>query len=411
VSASDDFASVLEAGRLAPSTYNSQPWLFVWLRSPDVLRRVGEEPARDEWLLLLEDESRRIPEGDPAAAETLISLGACLTNLVLAGKSAGGSSAVRFVDESHPAVASLRGRGALPGHARPVALVGWSSGQGNGKPPRPPSRQPSLSVFLDGKRLDDSSPSGDGREPATPFETRRSERGAYAPRPLPRALLDASFAVASDLLTSVALPPVAVFATEDPAKIARARRLLSRSIRTALGRTAVAREAAYWFRPSRDDALRRGDGEALDAAGFRGVQLWLARLALHPSLGPVLMRLGGAWHVGRRSALNVPTSPLLLTWASLPGTGSPWESEATRECFLSVGCAVEAVWLGLTAAGAGLQFMTPCVVFPDSRNELAKIMELPHGYVPLSLQRAGYPDSPSREPPIRRPLSEIVRIV
>jgi hypothetical protein len=243
------------------------------------------------------------------------------------------------------------------------------------------------------------------------FERRRSERGPYAARPLPRPVLDRAASSARRVLASLPHQPLALFVTADPERVARARRLLRRSIRSALSVPAVVREAAAWFPPSRERARQRGDGEPLDAAGWSGVELWLARRALHPRLGPLLMRLGGAGHVARRYSKNVTESAGLLCWASLPETASPWESATSRElCFLAAGGAIEGAWLSLTADGAGLQFMTACAVSSESRRELADVFGLPRGYAPLSVQRCGYPDPPSTERPIRRPLDQLLDI-
>jgi hypothetical protein len=67
--------------------------------------------------------------------------------------------------------------------------------------------------------------------------------------------------------------------------------------------------------------------------------------------------------------------------------GQDTAESAAKRCFVPTGCAIEACWLTLTAAGAGTQVLTPCVIFPESRRELAEILKLPPGYEPLSLQR------------------------
>jgi nitroreductase len=409
VSAVDDLlASVLEAARLAPSTYNTQPWRFAWLRSAELLRNLPGAAAGDSAaLLLLEDTGRRIPQADPAAAETLLSLGACLANIVLAAEAAGWSARVVLADGHPDLVAVLRRVSALRPAARPVAVVRFDADGG----PRPPDAGPSpLRVYLEGELLEPTQGASLLAERAI-FERRRSERAPYTPRPLPRPVLERGVSAARQIVVSLPHEPLALFVTADPERLARARRLLRRSIRRALSIPAIVNEAAAWFPPSREHALERGEGEPLDAAGWSGVELWLARRALQPRLGPILMRLGGAERVARRYSKNVTASAVLLCWATLPETASPWEGEGGRELsFLSAGCAIEAFWLSLTADGAGLQFMTACTVSPESRKELADIIGLPTGYTPLSVQRAGYPNPPSAERPIRRPLAELIDV-
>jgi nitroreductase len=361
-------AGVLEAGRLAPSTYNSQPWRFVWMRSTRTLA-------------VLEETRRRIPLADPAGAETLQSLGACLANIVLAARDAGWRPEVELVADSHPVAAELRERGLVSGEVLPVALV---------RLPEEAARPPHLE----------------------PFARRRSERAPYDGRPLDGDLLDRAAAAAGELVGAVGAEPVALHVTSDPEKIRRAARLLSDSTHRELRQPPLFREVASWLRYSRERARETGDGEPLDAFGFGAAELWLARRTLSERWGPLMMRLGGAWRVGRRNASSVPTSGALTMWATASHGPSPWrEPKRAALTFLGAGCAVEAVWLELSAAGAGLQFMTPCLLFDDARAAIAELFDLPDGRFPLSLQRVGYPSAPSGESPIRRSLAELVAVV
>jgi hypothetical protein len=365
-------------------------------------------------LLLLEDPLRRIPEADPSGAETLISLGACLANLVLAACCEGWRSSVELVDDRH---AVTRIPGELDAHnsyMRPVALIRWQ--RGDAVPP--PGPQPlALSVFVDGEQAGRAEA---GREPMPLltrliherlFDRRRSERSPYGPDRVPPDALNRAISSATSVLGLVPHEALALYVTTNQDRRRQAQDLLFRSLLRAFRAPRIAREAAAWFRPSRETACRRGDGEPLDAFGYRGIELWLARRALSRMWGPLMMRYGGAWRIAKLSSASVSMSPSLIAWAAPSGAGSPWETRPGRDlCFLSVGCAIEAAWLSLTGDGIGLQFMTPCLLFPDSRREVAEIFGMEVGHEPLTLQRIGYPRKPSEEQAIRLPLSDLLEV-
>jgi nitroreductase len=408
-----DLARVIEAGRLAPSTYNTQPWRFLWLRSPELVERLGGDADGERWLLLVEDETRRIPVADPAAAETALSLGACLANMLLAGRCAGWQPTVVPVEEASAALAE---RGVFGGRERAAALVRWRVGGGNGAGP-PSGHGSRLRIYLDGERGEPPEAAGGlharlgGAESASLIAARRSERSPYTGRPVDAEVLGRAWAAAAELLGFVPDQDIALYVTTAPGSLARARDILYRTTHRSLRKLDLAREAASWFRHSRASANRTGDGEPLDAAGFGGAELWLARRALNEVWGPRLMRLGGARRIARRNSAGVTTSALLMLWACRAGGVSPWQADEPAACFLAAGCAVEGAWLSLSADGVGVQFMTPCLLFEESRRELAELFELEPGDVPLTLQRAGYPEAKSDELPIRRPIQELVRVV
>jgi nitroreductase len=400
---------VLEAGRLAPSTYNTQPWGFLWLRSPEVVETLGGDPARERWLLLVEDETRRIPVADPAAAETALSLGTCLGNMLLAGRSAGWKPTLVPLDEAGGALASWVRLGV---RERPAALLRWDTAGGDGAPQRS-----LLRLYMDGERAEPPDAAGGlharlgGAEPASLIAGRRSERGPYDGQALDAGALARAWSAAAELLGFLPDHEVALHATTAPERLAHARDILYRTTHRSLRRLELAREAASWFRHSRESAMRTGDGEPLDAAGLGGAELWLARRVLNERWGPRLMRLGGARRIAGRNAAGVTTSALLMLWACRAGGESPWRAGEASPAFLAAGCAVEGAWLSLSADGVGVQFMTPCLLFEESRRELAGLFELEPDEVPLTLQRVGYPQAKSEELPIRRPLQELVGVV
>jgi hypothetical protein len=67
----DKIKFLLEYAHLAPSTHNTQPWLF----------RIGENDCE-----IYYNPKLRLPEGDPTGRDLYISLGCCIENLIIAAK-------------------------------------------------------------------------------------------------------------------------------------------------------------------------------------------------------------------------------------------------------------------------------------------------------------------------------------
>jgi len=83
---------VLRYAILAPSTHNSQPWLF----------KVGERNC-----LLYADSRIKIKEADPVGRDLYISLGCCLANLTIAAKYFGIFDSVKYFPSETDAVAEI----------------------------------------------------------------------------------------------------------------------------------------------------------------------------------------------------------------------------------------------------------------------------------------------------------------
>jgi nitroreductase len=408
LAAEPELARILEAGRLAPSTYNTQPWSFMWLRSEELVRGLGGNPSSERWLLIVEDETRRIPVADPAAAETALSLGTCLANQLLAGRAAGWRPTVVPAEEAD---GLLSGSVQLDAGARPAALVRWATG-GPSIERRSATDAGRLRVVVDGEPMAPPGAEGlldHGHDMPSVIASRRSERSPYTGKPIEAEVTARAWSAAADLLGFLPDRQVALYVTSAPERLARAKDILFRTTHKSLKRLELAREAASWFRHSRASASRTGDGEPLDAAGIQGLELWLARRALNGTWGPHLLRLGGARRIASRNSGGVTSSALLMLWACRVEGDSPWRSGGTG-AFMAAGCAVEGAWLSLAADGVGVQFMTPCLLFEESRRELAELFGLEADEVPLTLQRAGYPADRSGELPIRRSLAQLVGV-
>ena len=83
--------AILEAGTLAPSGKNGQPWRFVVQREKDLLRRIAEQTVYHAWvseadclILVFLDREKSYHEIKDAQA-----IGACMENMLLAAEELG----------------------------------------------------------------------------------------------------------------------------------------------------------------------------------------------------------------------------------------------------------------------------------------------------------------------------------
>lgn len=204
---------------LAPSSHNSQPWLF---------RRHGNA------LELLADRSRALPIVDPEDRELVISCGAALFHLRVALRRFGHAGRVTMLDppDEHDAL-SLR---SVPDHLATIAL-----GE-----PRPPTRAD--------ERLFEAIPE------------RRTNRRPFDPRPVRTALLD-------DLQEAARAEGAWLAVLErDEARVALAD-LVAEADREQGADPRFRRELAAWVNPNRSRSRDGMPGYALgmgDLASYVG---------------------------------------------------------------------------------------------------------------------------------------------
>ncbi|MEJ2513737.1 MAG: nitroreductase family protein [Gammaproteobacteria bacterium] len=204
----DTAAEALALAALAPSSHNVQPWL-VLAHSPD------------RWSLALA-EDRRLPVVDPADHEALVSLGAFLENLVVAGAGLGLDVTITAFGESpdDPDLVRLNIRGGAP--ARPAVLESIRS----------------------------------RRTLRTPFS-----RAPLAPKDLEALCAD--------------IPGVSWIPAGDPAGVA-IRDAVVGAVAQQVSREDAQAELGQWLRWSPADIASRRDGLGSTDLGLRGLGAWFA---------------------------------------------------------------------------------------------------------------------------------------
>lgn len=412
-------AQVLEAASWAPSAYNTQPWRFQVLRSPDHRKEAAEalsipwDPAaRTAWVLCHLDRSRMLPVADPLGTETYIALGMACLNVQAASAASG--LGCRVWGPFGPAHAARRPRRfSPPGHLEPYFL--FEIGEGGA----PDSiREPVPAVYrLDSFRSDPlrvppppapPDRSG-GPEALACIRARRTDRvpflrGDSWPEDRTRAL-----SAARGALEAHETGEVELLLVEDPGKTMELTRLQERAWRRATGDRGRFRETCGWMRFTRREWKRRKDGEFVGHFGLSGWRKAVARLGLKTPLAPLAMALGADRFFLRRAEVSTETTGAFLATV-LEDPGRRFESDELhrRKILTGVGAALQSLWLTLTALGASLQFQTSIIVQQAPRAELRRTLEVPDTHDLLSLVRIGRPQRDPHYAQIRRDPGDVV---
>ncbi len=127
----DTLRAILEAGRLAPTAHNLQPWYFIVVRKPDLKRKL----VFSSWNSFIEDASAVIVGcGDAREKWAVVDVAIALQNMVIAAEALGlGSCWIgHFVERE------VKKTLKIPDHLKVVAMItiGYPAER-----PNPPSKK------------------------------------------------------------------------------------------------------------------------------------------------------------------------------------------------------------------------------------------------------------------------------
>jgi hypothetical protein len=302
---------------LAPSSHNTQPWRF---------------RLRGATLDLLADRSRALPVVDPEDRALVISCGAALGHLRVAAEALG--EALHVTPTPDPAepdlLARIEARGPCPVHRHALLNA---------------------------------------------MTARRTTRAAFAPDPLPEALLQA---------TAMPVPGVALHWRTHPADRHAIAELIAEGDRAQMSNPDFRRELADWIH-SRRAASR--DGMSGAAFGMPDVLSFVGALVIR-SFDM------GAGQAARDMAL-AEGSPALGLFTTPGDTPRDW---------VSTGEALSRTILTLTAAGLKHSYVNQPVEVRTLRPRLAALMNTTDH--PQILLRAGH--GPELAPSVRRQVADVL---
>lgn len=333
-SADQKLLFLLNYAVLAPSILNAEPWRFT----------LGGGS-----LTISEDPTRRLKAVDPQGREAMISCGGALFNLRMAARSFGGDPHVDMLGEAQaPAIATVRLADA--------------------------SLQPSEEE----QRLRDAMPE------------RRTARGRFEDKPVPRALL-------GRLEDAAAAEGVSLAWTADVEQRREVASIVAEAERTHLNDPRYREELRGWLR----DRQREHHDSLREVYARMGIPA--GRTPAHPARpdeitmdAASLMRdFASADTAAARQQTLAESSPVLALLATAGDTRADW---------LAAGQALQHILLTATAAGISASYLNPPIEQPRLRPRLAELFHIDQQ--PQLLLRLGFHAPVSATP--RRPLREVV---
>ncbi len=152
-----------------------------------------------------------------------------------------------------------------------------------------------------------------------------------------------------------------------------------------------------YFRLTREEMEERRDGIFIDHLP-RPLRPYLSTVFSDRGLS-ILRRLGVPGKLGRDNRKLVESSPLILA-AMLTKEEYRTGDLASFYCVLSLGMAIEHIWLMCGSLGMGIQFISTPMEIPGAWDEIKQILRVPPDLELMALYRLGYVPENARRPSI-----------
>lgn len=243
------------------------------------------------------------------------------------------------------------------------------------------------------------------------IQSRKTTNGAFDTRPVSLEHQHMLIQAAERAPSHFNSQPWRFVLVDDPAIRTRIAEIGGRTMTQLIeGGTFFTRYRKY-FRFSETEMDERRDGIFIDQMP----------LALRPfikqvfsdSVMNVLSKLGVAKMLGEDNRKLIEGSPLLLAALLSKDEYRPGELSGFY-CTLSLGMAIEHIWLMTTELGMGIQFVSTPMEIPEAWDELKRIMKVPDDMELMAVYRLGYLPPDRQRPRIdwssahRKRLSQLV---
>lgn len=243
------------------------------------------------------------------------------------------------------------------------------------------------------------------------IQSRKTTNGAFDTRPVSLEHQHMLIQAAERAPSHFNSQPWRFVLVDDPAIRTRIAEIGGRTMTQLIeGGTFFTRYRKY-FRFSEKEMDERRDGIFIDQMP----------LALRPfikqvfsdSVMNVLSKLGVAKMLGEDNRKLIEGSPLLLAALLSKDEYRPGELSGFY-CTLSLGMAIEHIWLMTTELGMGIQFVSTPMEIPEAWDELKRIMKVPDDMELMAVYRLGYLPPDRQRPRIdwssahRKRLSQLV---
>ncbi|MBU3698608.1 MAG: nitroreductase family protein [Candidatus Kapabacteria bacterium] len=229
------------------------------------------------------------------------------------------------------------------------------------------------------------------------IQSRKTTNGTFDPRPVSLEHQHMLIQAAERAPSHFNSQPWRFVLIDDPAVRSKIADIGGRTMTQLIeGGTFFTRYRKY-FRFSEKEMDERRDGIFIDQMP----------LALRPfikqvfsdSVMNVLSKLGVAKMLGEDNRKLIEGSPLLLAALLSKDEYRPGELSGFY-CTLSLGMAIEHIWLMTTELGMGIQFVSTPMEIPDAWNEIKQILQVPDDLELMAVYRLGYLPADKQRPRI-----------
>lgn len=243
------------------------------------------------------------------------------------------------------------------------------------------------------------------------IQSRKTTNGAFEPRPISIEHQHMLIQAAERAPSHFNSQPWRFVLIDDPAIRTRIAEIGGRTMTQLIeGGTFFTRYRKY-FRFSEKEMDERRDGIFIDQMPV-ALRPFIKQV-FSDSVMNVLSKLGVARMLGEDNRKLIEGSPLLLAALLSKDEYRPGELSGFY-CTLSLGMAIEHIWLMTTELGMGIQFVSTPMEIPEAWDELKRIMKVPDDMELMAVYRLGYLPPDRQRPRIdwssahRKRLSQLV---
>lgn len=219
------------------------------------------------------------------------------------------------------------------------------------------------------------------------FRQRRTTNGAFDTRPISsehqRLLIEAASRAPSHFNSQ----PWRFILIDDLAVRSRIAEIGGRTMRMLMERGTFFQRYRKYFRFSQEEMNERRDGIFIDQ--LPGPLRPFIKQVLSDSALKLMAKLGVPKILGEDNRKLIEGSPLIIAVLLQKDEYRPGELSGFY-CTLSMGMAVEHIWLTTTALGMGIQFISTPMEIPEAWQELKDLLKVPDYLELMALYRIGY---------------------
>ncbi len=223
---------------------------------------------------------------------------------------------------------------------------------------------------------------------------RRTHNGAFDPRPVSVEHQQLLVRVAERAPSHFTSQPWRFILIDDPEIRGRIAEIGGNTMTQLIAEGTFFQRYRKYFRFSKEEMEATGDGIYIDQ--MPGPLRPFIRHVFTESVGKVLASLGVPRLLGEDNRKLIAGSPLLLAALLSKDEYQPGALSGFY-CTLSLGMAIEHIWLTCAELGMGIQFISTPMEIPDAWQSLKEILRVPNDLELMALYRLGYvPENATR---------------